>query len=280
MVLLPPLLTVCLIAWDRLVRRRRGSIRAPVHAGWLLGLAVVGVWSHPLLDLLNTYGVRLLMPFSERWYYGDTLFIIDPWLWLSLATGVLLARRRGRLVGAGDRSGGPALTAETRRRDAGESRDARWATRPARIALGAFVTYALVMAISSRVGRRIVAGLATPMRAERTMVAPVPLTPLRRQVVRAVGDDYEVGVLAWTPAPSYARLSVASSGRNGPGASAAARTADGAAFLSWARFPRFTSERIGDSLRVHISDLRYADERGRGWASVVVTVPAERQELP
>ncbi len=42
---------------------------------------------------MNTYGVRLLMPFDERWFYGDSLFIIDPWIWLVLAAGVLLARQ-------------------------------------------------------------------------------------------------------------------------------------------------------------------------------------------
>ena len=49
----------------------------------------ISIWTHPLFDLLNTYGVRLLMPFSSRWFYGDTLFIVDPWVWLG-------ARRRVR----------------------------------------------------------------------------------------------------------------------------------------------------------------------------------------
>ena len=31
----------------------------------------------PLLDWLNTYGVRFLMPFDGTWFYGDALFIID-----------------------------------------------------------------------------------------------------------------------------------------------------------------------------------------------------------
>ena len=25
------------------------------------------------------------MPFDHRWFYGDAMFIIDPWLWLALA---------------------------------------------------------------------------------------------------------------------------------------------------------------------------------------------------
>ncbi|HEV8600059.1 MAG TPA: metal-dependent hydrolase [Gemmatimonadales bacterium] len=64
MVLLPPLLTAGMLGWSRL----GGGAGARVRGGWLLLLAAIGVISHPLLDLLNTYGVRLLMPFSERWF--------------------------------------------------------------------------------------------------------------------------------------------------------------------------------------------------------------------
>jgi inner membrane protein len=273
MAVLPLVLAACMLAWDRLVRRRygrRARIAVPAHAGWLLVAAAVGVWSHPLLDLLNTYGVRLLMPFSGRWFYGDALFIIDPWVWVALAAGVLLARWRARRARTAMALGRVRPTTQ---------RDAPWAGRPARVALAAVAAYAVAMGASSRVGRALVERQAAPA-ADRAMVAPVPVTPLRRQVVRAVGDQYEVGVLAWGWAPRYTPLSATPAGRDVEGAAAAARTPDGAAFLSWSRFPRFTSERVGDSLRVRISDLRYADARGRGWASVVVTVPAEPPELP
>src|SRR5581483_6531552 len=95
MVVLPPLLAGAMLGWDRLVRRRRA--RAPARPGPLLLLAALGIWSHPLLDLLNTYGVRLLAPFSDRWFYGDALFIVDPWLWLLLggAAGLAAWRERG-----------------------------------------------------------------------------------------------------------------------------------------------------------------------------------------
>ena len=63
-------------------------------------LSYVGVLSHVALDLLNNYGVRLFMPFSNRWFYGDAVFIIDPWLWLTLGAGIWLARRRGIAVAA------------------------------------------------------------------------------------------------------------------------------------------------------------------------------------
>ncbi|HJS48053.1 MAG TPA: metal-dependent hydrolase, partial [Gemmatimonadales bacterium] len=83
----PFVLTTLLLAWDRWRRRSRPG-RAPVVPSALLLASVIGVLSHPLLDLLNTYGVRVLMPFSEQWYYGDTLFIVDPWAWLLLGAGL------------------------------------------------------------------------------------------------------------------------------------------------------------------------------------------------
>lgn len=99
---LPLLLAAAMFAFDRCARARgkRPAARAPVHFGWLVGLAYIGTLSHPLMDFLNTYGIRCLMPFSERWFYGDALFIIDLWLWGVLAVGVWLSRRKERGAGA------------------------------------------------------------------------------------------------------------------------------------------------------------------------------------
>lgn len=62
-------------------------------------------------------------------------------------------------------------------------------------------------------------------------------------------------------------------GRETRVAALAAATEDGAKFLSWSRFPRFIVEQDGPEPVVRISDMRYADERGRGWASVVIRIP-------
>jgi inner membrane protein len=51
--------------------------------------------SHPLLDWTNSYGVRPLLPWDGRWFYGDLLFIVDPWVWLLLGGACfLLAKSR------------------------------------------------------------------------------------------------------------------------------------------------------------------------------------------
>src|SRR6056297_2340955 len=62
-VVLPVLLTFLMVGYDRLWRQRAPEKEA-VKVRGLLILSYVGVLSHPFLDWLNTYGVRLLMPFD------------------------------------------------------------------------------------------------------------------------------------------------------------------------------------------------------------------------
>jgi inner membrane protein len=95
MLILPIILWAIMLAWDKW---RPSEKRLPVHKGWLLALAYIGTLSHPALDWLNVYGIRLLEPFSSQWFYGDTLFIIDIWIWVALAIGVWLSIRRERKV--------------------------------------------------------------------------------------------------------------------------------------------------------------------------------------
>ncbi len=98
LLVLPILLWAAMIAFDRWQDRRgkRPAARLPIHGGWLLALAYIGCLSHPALDWLNNYGIRLLEPFSHRWFYGDTLFIIDVWIWIALAASLWLSLRRER----------------------------------------------------------------------------------------------------------------------------------------------------------------------------------------
>jgi inner membrane protein len=52
--------------------------------------------THPLLDWTNNYGIRFLLPWSQKWSYGDLVFVVDPYLWLILggASFLLTARTR------------------------------------------------------------------------------------------------------------------------------------------------------------------------------------------
>lgn len=245
-VVLPLLLTGAMLAVDRLWRRGRGAEAANPRA--LLALSVIGVLSHPLLDLLNVYGVRLLMPFSDRWFYGDVLFIVDPWVWAMLAVGIFLSRSRervGRLAAA---------------------------AAPARFALGAVAAYVAVMAGISHLGRMRVteslatAGIGAP---EHVMVAPVPANPLRRWTVAEVNEEYYVSAV---PSP-LSRPEVQPVGLSREPdfrAVAATRGPEVRQFLSWARFPYFVVEHVDGEPAVLIGDARYTLEPYGSWASVTV----------
>lgn len=101
MVLLPLVLAGLLWGFDRWQEKRgkRPEGRLPVHFGWLYALAFIGCLSHPFFDWLNVYGIRLLEPFSSQWFYGDTLFIIDVWLWALLVGSLWWSRRQEKRGG-------------------------------------------------------------------------------------------------------------------------------------------------------------------------------------
>jgi inner membrane protein len=68
--------------------RRRLSATPQPRFWALCVVALAGVGSHFLLDYTNSYGVRPFLPFSRRWYAGDLVFVIDPWMLALLFVGL------------------------------------------------------------------------------------------------------------------------------------------------------------------------------------------------
>ena len=252
LLLWPFLLTGAMILVDRVVQRaRRATLPSGLVPGQLLLLSTIAILSHPILDTLNTYGMRWLMPFSGRWYYGDTLFIVDPWLWLALGAGVMLARAR------------------------------RGGTRVARVALGLSLAYIVAMVASTLAGRRAAGAEVAAITGEpvsRLMISPVPVNPFRRKVVVEQAEVYRTADFRWlaTPRLDPASLRVFPKGpADHPAVQSAARTMTGRRFLGWARFPTFRLEPAGaGAFVVHIIDLRYADQPGDQFGSVSIRVAA------
>lgn len=80
---------------DRIVARLRGRVPRARFRGLLFASVLLSL-SHPLLDWTNNYGVRPFLPWDERWFYGDLVFIFDPYLWLSLGGAAFLLTAKGR----------------------------------------------------------------------------------------------------------------------------------------------------------------------------------------
>jgi inner membrane protein len=274
MVVWPFVLTAIMYAIGRGVERRRArrnrpASRIPLRASQLLLVSALSIWSHPLFDLLNTYGVRLLMPFSPTWFYGDALFIVDPWVWCALGVGTTLSLQRARRVPVG------AETATVMAR----------AHRPARLALMAVASYIAVMAATSRVGRVIVerqAVAAGLLPSRRVMVAPEPLTPFRRSVIRDLNRSYEPGTFTWSFSPRYAPSTDVFPALvpTSPVYESAMRTRQGRRFLLWSRFP-FSEPDVPDATAtVRLDDARYASPGRPGFPAVVIPMTAPPTPKP
>ena len=231
---LPIALTGAMMFYDR-YRKKKGpdDVLRPAQ---ILLLSYLGVLLHVFMDLMNSYGVRLLMPFSERWFYGDALYIVDPWLYLSLGVGWWLAKAD---------------------------------PRPARIGVTVAALYVIVMLGSNLMARRdVAAGLVRAGRDAETrfMVTPVFLNPFRREVVIDVGDRYEKGQLWFEPAPHFrpAGFGMATN-LDAPEVQPLLQLPRARAFLRWSRFPFVQND---PQSGVWINDYRYANAGPYGWSAV------------
>ncbi len=245
---LPLVLTAIIMLWDRLVRRRGGRVPdSAVRPGQVFLLSFIATASHPLLDFLNTYGMRWLMPFSDRWTYGDTLFIVDPWVWAVLVAGLFASRKR----------------------------EARPSASPPVVALTLVSAYMAAMALSNVAARSVVTRAAREQGIEprRMMVAPLLMNPLARRVVIVDADVYRFGTFRWLRRPMFQLDDLAIDNYpSHPAASAAMRGPRPRKFLSWARFPFYSVEERAGTYIVRIGDARYTLDPAASWASTSIQI--------
>ncbi|HKO51639.1 MAG TPA: metal-dependent hydrolase [Polyangiaceae bacterium] len=66
----------------------------PATDWWLLSLvALVSPLLHLTMDFANNYGVHPFWPLYSGWFYGDSLFILEPSLWLVLIAPLAFSYR-------------------------------------------------------------------------------------------------------------------------------------------------------------------------------------------
>jgi inner membrane protein len=215
----------------------------------LLLLSAIAIATHPVLDFLNNYGMRWLMPFVDKWWYGDTLFIIDPIVWSVLLLGLIATWFTN-----------PALL--------------RPMARPASIALLVVTVYIIASAtgtaISSRTAYRALE-LESP---QRLMSSPIQLSPFERFIVVDNGDEYLLGSVDLLRGPAFSlyprRIP---KGEDHPAVAVAAANPGARIFLHWARFPYFEVEETAASTIVYIMDARYETRRSAGFGSFRIELP-------
>ena len=161
---MPPILAGLLWLLDRwqLSHDKQFKSGLPMRFGWLVLLCYLGALTHPLLDVLTTYSVQLLSPFSNLWFHADGLFIIDIWVWLVLALGIGISKRR-------ERKGRP------------------W-HRPAQIAVVAVLAYIGANLLITQRAEAAVRAVAPE--AEALFASPPPVLFWQRDMVWREGDCY------------------------------------------------------------------------------------------
>jgi inner membrane protein len=293
LLVLPLFVTALILGWDRWIRRRRRPDADPARALPLWALANLGVWTHPVLDWLNTYGMRWLLPFDGRWSYGDAVFILDPWLWLLLVGPTFLFWSSG----AGARMlwallalalSLPVLLAEMvpgwarvlwiagigswillRLRHRSGSEDAQRIVRACLIVAGLYLAAMVGQgSLTSSIVQEEAGGSEV---VEALMVGPLPADPFGAQVVVQEAESYRTGEFRWNRRPrvrwnaeSLPRLEVTGDRDTLAMIATAREHPEARRYLAWARFPIF---RVGVDLsavcQVKLLDARYVD-RGNG----------------
>jgi inner membrane protein len=233
-----------ILLWEKLRPGKEG----PVKLGGLLLACFLGVLSHPLLDVLNTYGTRILDPVSHRWFYADTLFIMDPWIWLMLILGLEFSWRAERM-------------------------GKNW-QRPAIWAFAALLGYiGLNAAISARavvLTRPLVERVAHP---QMIVAGEVPLEFWKRRMVWRGGGVGGTGWYEPVEGLNHARLDPAITPLrlDDPRLAAAAkRDKHVRAFLFWSRMP-IVVEQDG---RAFLTDQRFVDP-SRSQRSATFVIPLD-----
>ena len=77
-----------------LLPRIRASLQGAQDRFW--ALIAASLLSHLVLDSWNSYGLHPFYPLDVKWYYGDAIFIVEPWLWLFLGVAAIANTQSGR----------------------------------------------------------------------------------------------------------------------------------------------------------------------------------------
>lgn len=222
----------------------------------LFVLALTGGLSHIFLDMINSYGTQLFMPFTRYRYAWDLVMIIDPFitvsLILALALSVIFKRRRVLFCG---------------------------------IAIALILTYVGLRAVCHAIAVGTVEKFALP--GEKVVASgayPEILTPFEWLYVIETDSHYytgEVHILKGEtrPNPAYTKLpedEIVQVAKK-------AKTAE--VFLRFAKYPYLNYHREGDRWVVTWRDLRYdypfgsLRKRNRPAFLTTVVVSADRRIL-
>jgi inner membrane protein len=235
--LMPPILAGLLWLLDRwqVGHDKQFKSGLPMRVGWLLALSYLGALTHPLLDLLTTYSVQLLSPFSNLWFHADGVFIIDIWLWLLLAISIGVSKRR-------------------------EAKGLEWKRLP-QAAIGILLAYIAANLLITNRADAAVRQWAGDRTVDAIFASPLPGMFWQRDLVWREGDCYRRS--HFDPLGGFGPVSECQpTNMDDPIVREAIRRDPALRkFLKWSILPQAEAERGRCSARVAIGDARYGQGR-------------------
>jgi inner membrane protein len=285
-----------------------GRWRAPAKYSFsgILGVVMLTAFTHPLLDYTNSYGIRPFLPFLDNWYYGDLVFIVDPYLWLLLGGGVLLTARRrlfGRIVWALAILALSAIVGLYALLEADmpwlpvlwvigllilgfmKWKKPVWGPSLASGVLGVLVVYWTVLSFAHyqalSAARSEVAH--SHWQQENLAVTPRPATPLQWDLLFQDEQNIYYGMVD-LPKRSASVLQVFARNLDDPAVQAALNTCPGAVISHFGRFKFFEVRADTEGPVVIARDARYARDRDSGFGVLSIPLTSdlrrERLQLP
>jgi len=228
-------------------------------------VALAGAASHPLLDWMNAYGIRLFLPFSGKWYALSLWSLPDYWIWgmlLLAAVAPWFSRLVMSEIGARPGSG------------------RGWAIAALCFLVfygaGRYILHERALAV---LDARLYDGL-TPL---RVAAEPGPLNPFRWRGIVETGPFYaicEVNLLEeFDPAAGRVLYKPEPDPRQAAAAAAARKTEAFRVFLDFSQVPywRFSEvEQPENGILVEVVDLRFGTPARTGFAVRAVVDGAGR----
>jgi inner membrane protein len=194
--------------------------------------------------------VRPLEPWNPRWFYGDVLFVIDPYVDLLLLLGIVLGSYY-----AGARR---LITATS---------------------LGLVIAYMGCCVYLRNAARDQLATLtASVSNFERSAVSPQPFNPLRWTGIVETKEAISMIDLD-VPTGRHEELERFVKPGPSPILDAAERTRAGAVFAGFARFPVAKVESVPGGYRVQLIDVRYYRSQNRSAFAAEVLLNSSMQVI-
>jgi inner membrane protein len=234
--------------------------RKPIRWAGAFCASMLAVASHLLLDLTNSYGIRLFLPFSADWLRLDLTNVVDLWIWAAFLVGVA-GPFLSRLVGSEIASG--------RRRPEYPGRG---------FAIFALSFLLLYTGGRAALHRRAAASLdarvyqdAAPL---RVAALPGPANPLRWRGLVETGDFYAVADVNLAGEFNPARAVLFYKPDASPALDSARRAPTIQEFLRFSQFPLWRvspSAELENGRLVEVFDMRFGSPQDPGFmASALV----------